>query len=164
MSELPEYVINREFDAPVALVWKAWTNPELLARWYGPGVDTVIHEFDLKPGGVWRNEMRMSKGSDFSRMDFTEVVSEEKIVYHHASVNESWEDAPNPMMPTWPQKFLTTITFTANGDKTVVRLSQVPMDASQEEIETFKQMMAGMDHGWGAGFDLIAEIMAELQA
>ena len=46
MAELPEYVIDRIFDAPVALVWRAWTDPELLARWYGPGVETIIHKYD----------------------------------------------------------------------------------------------------------------------
>ena len=48
-----EYVVEREFDASREMVWRAWTDPELLARWYGPGVETIIHEFDLKPGGSW---------------------------------------------------------------------------------------------------------------
>ena len=56
MSELPEYVLERIFDAPRELVWRAWTDPELLQHWYGPGVETIIHEFDLKPGGAWLNE------------------------------------------------------------------------------------------------------------
>ena len=47
MSDLPEYVLDRTFAAPRELVWRAWTEPELLNRWYGPGAETVIHEFDL---------------------------------------------------------------------------------------------------------------------
>ena len=38
MSDLPEFVTDREFDAPRDLVWRAWTDPELLARWYGPNM------------------------------------------------------------------------------------------------------------------------------
>ena len=53
MSELPEYLIDRVFEAPRELVWRAWTDPDILHRWYGPGVQTTIHQFDLKPGGTW---------------------------------------------------------------------------------------------------------------
>jgi uncharacterized protein YndB with AHSA1/START domain len=84
MTTLPTFKMERIFDAPLDLVWKAWTDPKLLARWYGPGVETVIHEFDLKVGGVWRNEMRMkgkdgSPMSDFSQMTFTKVDPKTKI-------------------------------------------------------------------------------------
>ena len=51
MSELPEYVLDRIFDAPRPLVWRAWTDPQLLARWYGPGVETIIHT-DISRDGV----------------------------------------------------------------------------------------------------------------
>ena len=45
MSEVPEYVLIRKFDAPRDLVWRAWTDPALLHRWYGPNIETIIHEF-----------------------------------------------------------------------------------------------------------------------
>ncbi len=47
MSESPEFILDRVFNAPRELVWQAWTDPELLHHWYGPGVETVIHKFDL---------------------------------------------------------------------------------------------------------------------
>ena len=62
MSDLPEFVLDRAFDAPRELVWRAWTDPELLNRWYGPGVETIIHKFNLEPEGTWLNEMKMSGG------------------------------------------------------------------------------------------------------
>ncbi len=163
MSELPEYVFDREFDAPLELVWRAWTDAELLARWYGPGVETIIHEFDFRPGGVWRNEMKMGGGSDLSKMEFQEVVPEKKIVWIHASVDENWQVAPSKMMPNWPQKLLTTVTFDASGKKTNVRLSQVPVDASDVEVACFSKMMAGMDNGWGTGYKIIDEILTNLK-
>lgn len=164
MTELPTYVLDREFNAPLALVWKAWSDPELLARWYGPGVETVIHAFDLRPGGAWLNEMKWGDKSDRSRMDFQEVVEGEKIAWMHASTDADWNIAPSQMMPDWPTKFLTTITFKAEGDVTKVRLTQTPVDASEAEIACFANMMGGMDKGWGSGFDIIAEILAEMQA
>jgi uncharacterized protein YndB with AHSA1/START domain len=50
-----ELVLTRTFDAPRKLVFKAWTDPKHLARWWGPrGFKTEIHEMDVRPGGVWR--------------------------------------------------------------------------------------------------------------
>lgn len=51
MNEVSEYVLDRVFDAPRQLVWRACTDPQLLSRWYGPGVETVVHKFDLRPVG-----------------------------------------------------------------------------------------------------------------
>ena len=45
MTELPTYILERSFDAPRELVWRTWTEPELLARWYGPRVETIVHRF-----------------------------------------------------------------------------------------------------------------------
>jgi uncharacterized protein YndB with AHSA1/START domain len=165
MSELPEYVLDRIFDAPREMVWRAWTDPELLHRWYGPGVETIIHEFDLKPGGSWLNEMKWGDNSFFSKMAFQEVTEPSKLVWHHYSSTDSdWNSIPNPNMPDWPHLLLTTLLFEDMGDKTKVRLTQVPMDASDAEIACFAAAMAGMDKGWGSGYAILDQIFAELLA
>jgi len=164
MSKLPEFISDREFDAPCNLVWQAWTDPELLARWYGPNIETVIHKFDLKPGGVWLNEMKMQSMSDFSRMTFTEVVPEKKLVWHHSTTDADWNLISNPMMPDWPRVLLTTVTFQEAGEKTKVRLTWVPFEATDTEIACFAGAMDGFGSGWGAGFTIMDTILAELQA
>ena len=164
MSDLPEYILDRVFDAPRDMVWRAWTDPELLSRWYGPNIETVIHRFDLKPGGAWLNEMKMGAKSDFSKMVFQEVVPPEKLVWHHASTDSDWNVAANPMMPDWPRLLLTTVTFEDWGNQTNVRLSQIPMDATDVEIACFAGMMDGMSKGWGSGYAIMDDIFAELQA
>jgi uncharacterized protein YndB with AHSA1/START domain len=163
MSELPQYLLDREFNAPRNLVWRAWTDPDLLHRWYGPGVKTTIHEFDLRAGGVWRNEMQWGDKKDFSRMAFQEVVEPEKMVWHHSSTDADWNVISNPMMPNWPRVLLTTVTFEDLGAKTKVRLTQVPLDATEAEIACFAEAMSNMDHGWGGGYKIIDEVLAELQ-
>lgn len=164
MSELPEYKLDRIFDAPRALVWRAWTDPEILHRWYGPNIETVIHKFDLKPGGAWLNEMKMSTMSDFSKMVFQEVTEPEKLVWHHSSSDSDWNIITNPMMADWPRVLLTTVIFEDMGEKTNVRLSQIPIEATDAEIACFTSIMAGMDKGWGGGYAIIDELLAELQA
>ena len=162
MSELPEFVLDRLFDAPRELVWKAWTDPELLQHWYGPGVDTVIHKFDLKPDGVWLNEMKMGQGSNFQKAIFKEVCEPEKLVWHHCSTDADWNVAANAMMPDWPRILLTTVILSEQGDQTNVRLSQSPLDATDAEIACFAQMKDGMSGGWGGGYAIIDEILAKL--
>lgn len=164
MSELPEYILDRIFDAPRELVWRAWTDPDILHRWYGPNIETVIHKFDLKPGGSWLNEMKMRGMSDFSKMTFQEVVEPEKLVWHHSSTDSDWNVAASPMMADWPRTLLTTVTFEVMGGKTNVRLSQIPLDSTDAEIACFAAAMAGMDGGWGGGYAIIDELLVELQA
>lgn len=153
MSDLPEYKLERIFNAPRELVWRAWTDPDQLHRWYGPNVETIIHQFDLTPGGAWLNEMKMAGGSYFSKMVFQEVAKPSKLVWHHHSSTDA----------DWPSLLLTTVTFEERGDKTNVCLTQVPMDATDAEIACFAAMMAGMDSGWGSGYAIMDEMFVELQ-
>jgi len=162
VSELPEFVLEREFNASVDLVWRAWTEPGLLNRWYGPGVETIIHEFDLKPEGKWLNEMKMGGGSNFQMIIFKEVNKPQKLVWHHCSTDENWNIAANPMMPDWPRILLTTVTFMENAGKTNVRLSQIPMDPTKAEIACFAEMKDSMSGGWGMGYTIIDELLADL--
>lgn len=165
MSELPEYVLDRVFDAPRELVWRAWTDPELLHRWYGPGAETIIHELDLRAGGQWLNEMRWGDKSLFQKVIFEEVTPPEKMIWRHFSSTDSdWNSVPNPMMADWPPLLLTAVVFEDVGEKTNVRLTQVPIEATDAEIACFAAAMAGMDKGWSGGYAIMDEMFAELQS
>jgi uncharacterized protein YndB with AHSA1/START domain len=163
MSDLPEYLLDREFDAPRDVVWRAWTDPELLSRWYGPGVETIIHQFDLQAGGTWLNEMRWGDNADFSKMVFQEVVEGEKMVWLQSSSDSEWNIITSPMMPGWPRVLQTTVTFEELGAKTKVRLTMVPIDATDEEIVCFAEAMSGMDNGWGGGYKILDEMFEEMR-
>jgi uncharacterized protein YndB with AHSA1/START domain len=163
MSGLPEYILEREFAAPRDMVWRVWSDPDLLQHWYGPGVETIIHKFELEPDGVWLNEMKMGENSFFQKVVYQEVVESEKMVWHHCSVDSDWSLAANPMMPNWPRTLLTTVTFETLGDNTIVRLSQIPMNASDAELACFANMMDGMSGGWGKGYEIIDELLVKLQ-
>ena len=165
MSELPEYKLERVFAASREMVWRAWTDPELLHRWYGPGAETTIHKFDLQPDGMWLNEMKWGGNSNFQKVVFKEVTPPSLLVWHHySSTDADWNSAANPMMTDWPHLLLTTVLFEDLGDKTNVCLSQVPLEATEAEIACFAEMMAGMDKGWGSGYKVIDEMLGELRA
>lgn len=80
-----EIVSTRLFDFPRELVFKAWTDPDHLACWWGPkGFTNTFHEFDLRPGGIGRFVMRGPDGTDYQNESvFVEIVKPERIVFDH---------------------------------------------------------------------------------
>ena len=164
MSDLPTYVLERVFDAPRELVWKTWTDPQLLPRWYGPNVETIIHLLELKPGGLWLVEMKWGSNSHYQRVEYTEVTPPERLVWLHSSSDADWNIIPSPMMADWPRVLLTTVTFEESSGRTKMRLTWVPHEASEAEIACFAAAIDGMGKGWSAGMKLLAELLAELQA
>lgn len=163
MSDSPIYVLERVFNAPRELVWKTWTDPLLLARWYGPNVETIVHRLDVTPGGLWLNEMKMGPRSSYQRSEYTDVVEPERLVCLMSNTDADWNLAPNPMMPDWPRVLLTTVTFEEAGGRTKMRLTWVPHEASAAEIACFAAAIDGMGKGWAAGMVVLAELLAELQ-
>ena len=159
MNELPQYVSERIFDAAPSALWSAWSDPDLLAQWYGPGVETIIHELNVIKGGFWLNEMRMKGISMCSRASYLDVRENEKLVMVMETTDENWTPTQNPMMPDWPA-LLTTVTFEAIGDKTKQTLIWTPHEANAAQIACFAGGVSGMGKGWDAGFDIMAGLLA----
>jgi uncharacterized protein YndB with AHSA1/START domain len=164
MNSPPTYVLERTFDAPRELVWRGWTDPALLARWYGPNVETIIHRLDLRPGGLWLLEMRRGGHSSFQRVEYTEVMPPERLVWLHSNADADWHVARNPKMPDWPRVLLTTVTFDQDGARTRMRLTWTPHEASDAELACFSAAIDGMGKGWNPGMELLTKVLAELQA
>jgi uncharacterized protein YndB with AHSA1/START domain len=163
MSDLPTYVLERVFDAPRELVWKTWTDPKLLPRWYGPNVETIIHRLELKPGGRWLVEMKWGANSHYQRAEYTEVTPPKRLVWLHSSSDADWNIIASPMMADWPRVLLTTVAFEEDGARTKLRLTWVPHEASEAEVACFAAAIDRMGKGWDAGMELLARLLAELQ-
>ena len=156
------FVMTRDFAAPRHLVWRTWTEADLVERWYGPGVDTINHEFNPVPGGFWRVEMRMGERSMYQRMEYIEVTPNEGLVMLMANADADWNVVASPMMPDWPKILLTTVTLEDHEGGTRLTLTWEPHDANDAETAAFAAAIPDLDKGWGAGMDIIAEILAEL--
>lgn len=85
-----EIVTTRLFNTTVQKLYAAWTNPELLAKWWGPdGFTNTFHEFDLKPGGKWNFIMRGPNGTEYpNRCVFIEIIKDKKISLNHVTSPE----------------------------------------------------------------------------
>jgi uncharacterized protein YndB with AHSA1/START domain len=122
-----ELLLTRTLNAPVDLVWEAWTNPEHIANWWGPdGFTNTINHMDMKPGGEWSLVMHGPDGTDFKNLSiFREIVLHKKIVYEHVS---------HPL-------FVATVLFEAQGDKTVISWHML-FNSAEEFIQTVKTFKA----------------------
>ena len=75
----------KTINAPIEKMWEVWTNPDHLAKWWGPnGFTNTIHQMDLKKGGEWKMTMHGPDGTNFpNRSVFLEIIPQEKIVFEH---------------------------------------------------------------------------------
>src|SRR5205085_4195396 len=109
-----ELLVTRTFDAPVRIVFEAWTNPELFMRWWAPksmGVPLLSCEMDVRTGGKYRLEFgRDSSSSAAFFGKYLEVVPNSKIVW----TNDEGE-----------QGAVTTVTFDEQDGKTLVMFSEL---------------------------------------
>jgi uncharacterized protein YndB with AHSA1/START domain len=78
-------IATREINAPREQVWRAWTDPEHLAHWWGPvGFTTTTQSFDMRERGTWRFVMHGPDGRDYqNRITFDLIESPSMIKYHH---------------------------------------------------------------------------------
>jgi uncharacterized protein YndB with AHSA1/START domain len=139
-------VIERIFDAPRDLVFRAWTEPERMVRWFGPrGFTSTIVKADFRPGGAYRFHLRSPDGADHWLQGVNrEIVEPERLVSTYA-----WADAEGKA--TRPETLL-TLTFEEHGDKTKLTLHQAVF-----ESVTARDLHNG---GWSSSLDRLAEYLA----
>jgi uncharacterized protein YndB with AHSA1/START domain len=149
MAAENEIVITRVFDAPRELVYEAYTKPEHVVHWWGPrGFTNTIHEMDVRPGGVWRLTMHGPDGVDYpNRIDFTEVVPNERLVYLHRDDVEEGGSS-----------FHVTTTFADEGGQTRLTMTILfdTKEARDHVVENF-----GAIEGGNQTMDRLGEYLAK---
>lgn len=162
-TELREFVISREFDAPRDLMWRAWTESDRLAQWFGPKGAKIFHsKNDLRPGGIYHYAMRSPDGSEiWGKWVYREVVRPERLVFVSSFSDKKKNTTHHPGMADWPLELLTTVTFHERQGKTTVTVTWLPISPSETERKTFDQGRASMKGGWTGTFDQLADYLAK---
>jgi len=145
-----ELKITRIYDAPVQLVWDAWTDPEQVAKWWGPrGFTLTTHSKDLRPGGHWHYTMHGPDGTDYpSRTHYFEVEKCAKLVYDHGGYDDR------------PPLFRVTVLFSTENGKTRMDMTMtLPTPEAAEETRKFIKK-AGGDATW----DRLAEYLEKVSS
>ena len=140
-----ELVVSRTFAARRDLVYRAWTEPANVVRWWGPVDCPAEHiELDLRVGGTWRARMRATADGRELRPGgvFREVVPSERLVFTFA-----W-DEPGER----GQETVVTVIFVEQGTGTRVTLHQTPFRSLAERD--------GHVYGWSSTFDRLSTHLA----
>ena len=153
-----ELTITRTFDAPRELVFKAWTDPKLVAKWWGPSVFTnPVCELDPRPGGKIFIVMHGPKGSDFD-LDlpmtgtFREVDEPRRLVFSTVAIQDEKGD---PQLET-----LNTVTFADVGGKTEITLHVVVVKSTPVAAGA----LDGMEAGWSQSLTKLVDLLAYVKS
>jgi uncharacterized protein YndB with AHSA1/START domain len=159
----PELVITRVFDSPRTLVFRAWTEPDRLARWFGPkGFTMLSSTLDLRPGGVYHYGMRSPDGHEmWGRWVFREVVAPERLVFVASFSDKTGGVTRHPFAPDWPAEVLSTLTFSEHDGRTTLTMRGVPINATESERQTFEAGRESMQKGWAGTLDQLAGYLAQ---
>lgn len=142
-----EIYITRIYDAPVKLVWEAWTDPKKAALWWGPrGFTITTHSKELRVGGHWDYTMHGPDGVNYpNKTKYFEVETMKRLVYDHGANDDQ------------PALFRVTVDFTELNGKT--KMEMVMALATAEAAIATKKFIkeAGGDATW----DRLAEFLSE---
>ena len=150
-----EILITREFAAPKHLVYKAWTTPELIKRWWSAKRGEVtLARVDLRVGGRWRWVTMTDRGFEVAfHGEYREIVPNERLVY-----TEVYEGVPGGSETSDEGAAVNTLTFMENdGRTTITLLSQVPSREVRDAI-----INSGMEAGMQDAMDLLEEVAVSL--
>lgn len=153
-------VISRTFDAPRELVWKAWTEPEMIMKWWGPeGFTAPSAKVDLQVGGKAIFAMQGPAGSEWDRVMYSAGVYKEIIPFEKIVTTDYFSDADGNMIepsaegqdPNFPKEMTITILFEeVDGGKT--KLSVIyPKPETKEQMDAM--MKSGMEEGWNSSLN-----------
>jgi len=144
-----QITITRVFDAPRALVFKAWTDAAILAQWWGPkGFTNPVCEIDARVGGAIRIHMRSPDGAVYPmKGEIREIVPPERLVF----TNNALDGDGNRVT-----EGLTTVTFTDEGGKTKLTLHT----RGAAVVEIAVKYLQGMEYGWTQSIDKLQALLA----
>jgi uncharacterized protein YndB with AHSA1/START domain len=143
-----QILISREFDAPRALVYRAWTEPELVRRWWAGrrGVVTSI-EIDLRVGGAWRYVMTATAGFEVAfHGEYREIVPEQRLVS-----TEVFEGAPHAPA-------VDAVTFSERDGRTLVEILVTHLSPENRDAH----VQSGMEGGLQESMELLEGVALEL--
>jgi uncharacterized protein YndB with AHSA1/START domain len=139
-----EIVNTRIFSAPREKVYAAFSDPEQLARWWGPkGFTNTIQEFDPRPGGNWRIVLHGPDGTDYpNEKKFIEVTEPERVVFDHLGpmmhqfqMTLLYDDLGGKTRVTWRMRF-------TSADE-VAKLGKIIAEANEQNFDRLEAHLAG---------------------
>lgn len=152
------FVVQRHFEATPDELWAAFTDPEALGRWMAPDGHELEHRHaDVRPEGHMHYVIRPRDGAPvWNRWDFRAMEPPCRLEHVVAFSDEAGGIARHPDDPHWPLQTLATTTFERESNGTRLTVQWQPLEASDEECDTFQNAHLGMRAAWEAMLDRLA--------
>ena len=161
-----EVAFRGVFDAPRELVFKAWTEREHFAKWWGPkGFSLDVVRMDARSGGEFLGSQTSPDGNHvmWGKFAYQEVVEPEKVAFIQSFSDEQGHTMRAPFSANWPLEIMNIITLEDDGGKTVLTLKGGPVNASAEEQEAYNGMAPMLRQGLEGTFDQLADYLVSLK-
>lgn len=160
----PEFSITRALDAPRALVWEVYTQPEHLKHWWGPaGMTVVVADVDLRPGGLFHYCMKAPDGYEmWGKWLFVELEAPEKMTTIVSFSDAEKGVTRHPLSPSWPAYLKSVMTLIDRDGKTEITLTATAHEATDKEIQTFAAAFDSMTKGFEGTFAHLETYLASL--
>ena len=148
-----DLTIERTIDAPVSLIWKVWTDPAHLKKWWAPRPWTTVDcTLNLRPGGRFRTVMRSPEGQDFPYDGcYLELVENRKLAFTNA-LDPGYRPALDPF-------FSAILTLTENAGKTHYAVRVLHRDEAGKK----KHEDMGFHFGWNQCLDQLVELVGAMR-
>jgi uncharacterized protein YndB with AHSA1/START domain len=145
-----DLVLERVVDVPKELVWRAWTTPEHLKKWFTPVPwQTVDCEIDLRPGGIFRTVMRGPEGQEFDNAGcYLEIVENTKLVWTGA-LGPGYRPRPATGVPG--DSFLMTAVISLESLGKQTKYTALVIHGDEDARQKHEKM--GFHSGWGKALD-----------
>jgi uncharacterized protein YndB with AHSA1/START domain len=152
--------LERTIAVPRALVWKAWTEPEHVKKWWAPAPWTTVEcQIDVRPGGIFRTVMRSPEGQEFPHVAcLLEVVENERIVFTNALAPGYRPAADQLGADCAGIAFTAIVTLTEHAGKTHYSVLVLHKDEAGRK----RHEELGFHEGWGTCADQLAEVAERL--
>lgn len=152
------FTMARDFDAPLALVWEAWSDADQMQAWWGPkGCSLKAARFEFRPGGFFHYAMQFPNHPVmWGRFIYRDIVEPDRIGWLNSFSNEGCGIARAPFDMAFPLEVHNEVSLVEQAGKTTMTLNARPHGASEEECKVFVGMLASLQQGFGGTLDQLA--------
>ena len=160
-----EFTISREYDAPISLIFKMFSEAEHLAKWWGPkGMAMKVVQLDFRPGDTFHYSMTTPDGMEmWGLFVYHDIEKPSRIVFVNSFSDKDANIIRAPFHASWPLEVKNTLTLSEHNGKTTLTLKGGPINATEDECKLFTDNFPSMQQGFKGTFDQLEEYLSKFK-
>ena len=166
VSDTPEaqcFVCSRTFKASRDQVWRAWSEPQHFAKWWGPtGCTIALKKMQFVTGGEVHYSMNWAGApAMWGKFVYAAIEPQSAIQFINSFSDEAGEISRAPFFDDWPHEVVNTVSFVEKDGNTTVTLRAGPINATAGERARFASIFESMTQGYGGTFEQLANFLSQ---